>query len=617
MSASLDAIIKRSLSGFRPTTLLFVSEWSDKNRILSSVTSGEPGPWRTSRVPYLKEIMDCLSPSSPVRRVVFMKAAQLGGTEVGLNWVGFVIHHAPGPMLMVLPVLETAKRNSRQRIYPLIESTKVLKDLVRDSRSRDSGNTLLSKDFPGGILVMTGANSAVGLRSMPAKYLFLDEIDGYPLDADGEGDPVALAVKRTVTFTNHKIFMVSTPTIKDFSRIEAAYEESDRRRYWVPCPECGEFQTLVWPQISWADGDRKNAFYRCIACDAHIQNHYKMQMITNGKWIAEVPGKGLPAGFHLSSLYSPWMPWGDIAEEHGQVYKDPPRLQTWVNTNLGETWDDGANVADSVGIMGRRELFGPLLPPEVVVITAGIDVQDSRLELEIVGWGKNNESWSIAYHVLWGDPSGVQVWKDLDRILLGAFPHARTVPDLHIQAAAIDSAGHFTDEVYSFVRSRQKRRVWAIKGQGGMGVAVWPKRASLNNKGRIPLFSVGVDACKEAFYARLKVDQPGPGYCHFPHDRDDEWFRQLTAEKMITKYIKGRPHREWIKRAHERNEALDCRVYAIAARQGLVTMGLQIDAEAARLECIPMKDNGNINAKTMANTQPAQREVFTSPWMQS
>src|SRR5512135_658083 len=304
-------------AGARPDPLLTISQWADKYRTLSQRASAEPGPWRTDRTPYLREIMDCLSPSSTVERVVFMKGAQIGGTECGNNWIGYVIHQAPGPMMAVQPTVEMAKRNSKQRVDPLIEESKVLRSLVSDARSRDSSNTVLSKDFPGGVLVMTGANSAVGLRSMAARYLFLDEVDGYPGDVDGEGDPINLALARTRTFSRRKVFLVSTPKITGMSRIEAAYEESDKRQYWVPCPTCREFQVLKFSQLRWPKGQPEKAVYACDHCGQEIANHQKQWMLPRGEWRAN-PGPDWDrktAGFHLSSLYSPvgWFSWGDAA----------------------------------------------------------------------------------------------------------------------------------------------------------------------------------------------------------------------------------------------------------------------------------------------------------------
>jgi len=335
-------------AGLRPDPLLTVSEWADEYRILSTRASAEPGPWRTSRTPYLKAIMDCLSPSSPVERVVFMKGAQVGATECGNNWIGYVVHQAPGPMMAVQPTVEMAKRNSKQRVDPLIEESDILRKLVRDPRSRDSGNTILSKEFPGGVLVMTGANSAVGLRSMAARYLFLDEVDGYPGDVEGEGDPVNLALARTRTFARRKVFMASTPKITGLSRIETAFEDSDQRRFWVPCPHCNQHQTLKFAQLKWPKGKPDEAVYICEHCGAAIENHHKHWMLPRGEWRAGANGDGKTAGFHLSSLYSPvgWFSWAAAAKMFEEAQKNPSLLQVFVNTVLGETWAQRGDAPD-------------------------------------------------------------------------------------------------------------------------------------------------------------------------------------------------------------------------------------------------------------------------------
>src|ERR1700686_5554485 len=300
--AAEDIYSAAAAAGARPDPLLTISQWPHKYRILSQRASAEPGSWRTERTPYLREIMDCLSPSSPVERTVFMKGAQIGGTECGNNWIGYVIHQSPGPFMAVQPTVEMAKRNSKQRIDPLIEESEVLRALVSDRRSRDSGNTVLSKEFPGGVLVMTGANSAVGLRSMAARYLFLDEVDAYPGDVDGEGDPVNLALARTRTCARRKVFMISTPKITGRSRIEACFEDSDQRSYWVPCPHCDEYQILKFAQVRWPNGEPEKAVYVCEHCEGEIENHEKHWMLVEGEWRAAAPGPGKGAGFPLYNL---------------------------------------------------------------------------------------------------------------------------------------------------------------------------------------------------------------------------------------------------------------------------------------------------------------------------
>ncbi|MBF0339479.1 MAG: phage terminase large subunit family protein [Magnetococcales bacterium] len=586
-------------AGRKPTPRMTVSEWADRNRVLSSVSAKEPGLWRTDRTPYLREIMDCLSESSPHQKVVVMMASQLGKTEVGLNWIGSIIDLTPGPILMVQPTLGTAEKYSKQRLTPMIETSPVLKGLVSDSRSRDSGNTMLLKEFRGGILSIVGSNSSASLSSMPVRFVFLDEIDRFEGDVDGQGDPVGLALRRTNTFGNSKkILLTSTPTIKGFSRIEKAFEESDQRYYWVPCPFCNALQILEWAQIRFAQGQRHLAHYVCVHCEAEIQEFHKTKMLLHGRWIASSPGIRKAAGFHLNGLYCPlgWNSWGDIAVEHGEKHRDPFQLKEWINTVLAQSWEETAEKLDSEGLMARREDFGPTLPAGVVLITVGVDVQDNRFEIEFVGWGRDEESWSIDYRVLYGDPTSPTIWNDLDVLLQRTFPHARQLPDLRIRAAAIDSGGHHAQGVYLFCKARQAGRIWPIKGVGGPGKLIWPKVGRTNNKARVPLFAIGVDTAKEAIYARLRIQEPGPGYCHFPKERDAEWFRQLTAEKVATRYIKGRQVREWHKKDGDRNEALDCRVYALAALHGLMSMGLQLNKEADRREAFPMKEGLEIPA---------------------
>ena len=386
--------------GMTPDPLLSVSEWSDRHRMLSSKASAEPGRWRTSRTPYLKDIMDCLSPASPVERVVFMKAAQLGATEMGNNWIGYVIHHAPGPMMAVSPTVDMAKRNSKQRIDPLIEESPVLAELIAPARSRDAGNTILAKEFRGGVLVMTGANSAVGLRSMPVRYLFLDEVDGYPLDVDGEGDAISLAEARTRTFSRRKILIVSTPTISGVSAIEREYEASDQRRYFVPCPHCNHRQWLRFEQLRWQRGPQgskpETAAYVCESCEQPIPEHHKSWMLENGRWQATAPqNTGKTVGFHLSSLYSPvgWRSWKEIAAAwESAISKETGStgaIKTFKNTELGETWVEEGEAPDWQRLLERREDFAVgTIPMGAMLLVGGADVQKDRIEVSIWAFGR-------------------------------------------------------------------------------------------------------------------------------------------------------------------------------------------------------------------------------------
>jgi phage terminase large subunit GpA-like protein len=559
-------------AGLRPDPELLVSEWANEFRVLSKTASSEPGRWRTERTPYLREIMDCLSPYSNYEKVVFMKGAQIGGTECGNNWIGYVIDKAPGPMLVVQPTVEMGKRWSKGRLAPLIEDSPSLRNKVKDPRSRDSGNTVQSKEFPGGVIVVTGANSAVGLRSMPVRYLFLDEIDAYPGDVDGEGDPVSLAIQRTSTFARRKILLVSTPTIQGLSRIEQEFETSDKRYFHVPCPFCSHYQRLIWANVKWGS-DPTKVCYECEHCHEQIQNHHKTEMLEHGKWIAENPSSRV-AGFHLSSLYSPvgWFSWNQAAESFLNAKDNEQVLKVWVNTTLGETWVDKGEAPDWERLFERRESYRiGIIPNGGLILTAGVDVQKDRIEIEIVAWGSDKQSWSVDYRIIDGDPAKPEIWRSLDEILSTNF-ESEDGTFRKISMMAID-AGYATQEVYNWVRSKSSGQVMAIKGSAKAVVPLGnPTKIDINQKGTkikrgVKLWPVGVSILKSELYNTLKlqrIDEEYPaGYAHFPMYAP-EYFKQLTAEQLVTRIHKGYPRSEWQK-MRERNETLDCRIYARAA----------------------------------------------------
>lgn len=572
--------------GLTPDPLLTVSEWSDRHRMLSSKASAEPGRWRTSRTPYLKAIMDCLSPTSPVERVVFMKAAQLGATEMGSNWIGYVIHHAPGPMMAVWPTVEMAKRNSKQRIDPLIEESAALAQLIAPARSRDSGNTILAKEFRGGVLVMTGANSAVGLRSMPVRYLFLDEVDGYPLDVEGEGDAISLAEARTRTFARRKIFIVSTPTISGASAIEREYEASDQRRYFVPCPHCSHRQWLRFEQLRWEKGQPDTAAYVCESCDEPIAEHHKTWMLEHGEWRAMISdGSGKTAGFHLSSLYSPvgWRSWRDIAAAwESAVNKESgsaAAIKTFKNTELGETWVEEGEAPDWQRLVERREDYRiGTVPQGGLLLVGAADVQKDRIEASVWAFGRGKESWLVEHRVLMGDTARDTVWKRLAEMLAETWTHASGAA-IPLARFALDT-GFATQEAYAFVRACRDSRVMAVKGvPRGAALIGTPTAIDVSQGGKklrrgIKVYRVAVSIAKLEFYNNLRksadVGEDGlttvfpAGFVHLPKI-DAEFIQQLCAEQLITRRDRnGFPVREWQK-MRERNEALDCYVYARAA----------------------------------------------------
>jgi len=599
-----DELERALRSGLKPDPALSVSEWADRHRVLSQRASSEPGRWRTSRTPYLKEIMDCLSPASPIQHVVFMKGSQVGGTECGNNWIGYVIHQAPGPMMAVSPTVELAKRNSKQRIEPQIEDSAVLRERVKPARSRDSGNTVLSKEFPGGVLVLTGVNSAVGLRSMPARYLFLDEVDGYPGDVEGEGDPILLAERRASTFQRRKVFLVSTPKTKGLSRIEREFEASDQRRYFVPCPECGEYQALRFGGLTWPEGRPREATYRCAHCGSLIEEHRKTEMLERGEWrptrlrqgsggqAGEAPGSDTrTAGFHLSSLYSPvgWFSWADAAEMFEAAKKNPDLMKGFVNTVLGEPFEEAHEAPEWRHLYDRRETYPiGVIPRGGLFLTAGVDVQKDRIEVEVVAWGRGKESWSVDYLILDGDTARPEVWGRLDEVLARDWPHkgGGTMP---IRVMCVDS-GYATQDVYAWARrhpqaawgpagapARQPRTAVAVKGQErDVALLLGVSKADAGGRRRgLRVWSVSASVAKGELYRWLKLERPTdealaegagypPGYCHFPQ-YGEEYFKQLTAERRVIRIRKGFPRASWEKDPARRNEALDCRVYARAA----------------------------------------------------
>ena len=594
----------------QPPPNLAIDEWADLYRRLSPEASAEPGFWSTDRAPYQRGMMQAISDPT-IERVVFMTGAQIGKTEIINNAVGYFIDQSPSPMLIVQPTLELAKMWSNDRLAPMLRDTPALKGKVADARSRDSGNTLYQKSFPGGYLAIVGANSAAGLASRPVRAVFFDEVDRYPPSAGSEGDPVNLGIARTKTFThNRKIVMVSTPTNKGASRIETAFNQSDQRYYYVPCPDCGHSQTLKWSNVHWQKDSPETAEYICEECGCAWDDAKRYRAIKGGKWVASETFNGT-AGFHLSGLYSPWTPLGDIAQDFINAKALPDTLRVFVNTTLAECFEDEGERVDDYDVAQRAEEFGPKVDKHVVVVTAGIDVQDDRIEVECVGWagGHNHseESWSLDYRTLYGDPSTPQLWQDLDAHLATKWDteDGRT---LQIRAACIDSGGHYTKAVYDFVRPREGRRVFAIKGMAGESRPI-VSRPTRNNIGKIRLFTLGVDNIKSLIFSRLQIQSEGPGYCHFPNDRPDEYFKQLAAsEKIVTKFHKGFPRREFIK-TRTRNEALDCRVYATGA---LAILNLNLDTLADRAaQQVRQPDDVPQNAPVR---RPQRRGNFVNGW---
>jgi phage terminase large subunit GpA-like protein len=567
------------------------SDWADKFRRIAK--GPEKGLWRTDRTPYLREPMNCMDPENPVQKVVMQFATQLGKSEVIYNSIFKRIHLSPMDMMMVQPTLQDAKDHSSQRFTQTAKLMPQVISRIAETRSRDETNTLFTKEIADGsaTLFFSGANSARSLASKPLGFAACDEVDGYPLDVDGEGDPIGLVTERMSNFPNRKLLMCSTPTTKDFSTIEAEYLASDRRRYWVPCPHCLALQVLTWgadkeygiKYLKTAAGEPRpeTAVYVCEHCGAAIENHHKTGMLADGRWIADQPGaqNGTVAGFHLSKLYSPvgWKSWEMLvrdwvsardAAKNGDVSK----LKRFVNTSLAETWEEQGDRANEHELRKRAADF-PLrtVRGDMFVMTIGADVQGDRLEAYRWAWGRGMERQLVDREVIYGDPAQPEVWQRLTEYrrtpVLNV--HGREVPLL---ATMIDSGGHHTQAVYSYCRAFQGERVHATKGQSQAGKAILgrPSAQDVNYRGEkakrgVKLWPIGADTAKAEIYGRLRLGVPGPGYIHLTRELPAEVFEQLTAERLVTRYVKGHAKLEWVKPAGKRNEALDCAVLALAA----------------------------------------------------
>jgi phage terminase large subunit GpA-like protein len=557
---NIEKVIQETNQVWTPPPNLKISDWADNYRRLSPESSAEAGAWRTDRAPYQREIMDAFN-DPDIQRIIFMKSAQVGATEILLNVIGYYIDQDPAPMLIMQPTLQMSQAFSKDRLATMIRDSEKIRNCVKDPRSRDSGNTVLSKKFAGGNLNIVGSNSASGLASRPIRIVLADEVDRYEASAGAEGDPISLATKRTTTFWNKKIYMCSTPTIKGLSRIETAFEESDKRYYHVPCPECNEKQVLKWKNVVWDENKPETASYACEHCGSVIDESKKQWMLKHGEWIAS-ESKSNTAGFHISELYSVWSTWADMAKNFLEAKKNPEMLKTWINTALGESWEEQGEAVEYETLLERRLNYDYTnIPEDVLVLTAGVDTQKDRLELQLVGWGKNYEAWVCDYKIFWGDPNAINVWSDLDSYLKKRFKteSERLIP---ISCCTIDSGGHHTNMVYQFTKPRQARRIFAVKGlsQAGKPIA---NRPTFVGKNKAVLYGIGTDSAKEAIFARLAAENELTTL-HFCSDLDEEYFKQLTAEKRVTKFVRGRKSLIW-KQVRPRNEALDTLVYNFAA----------------------------------------------------
>lgn len=598
-----ERLIRNAIAdGLRPPPLITVAEWAERHRWLSGESASEPGPYRLDRTPYLREPMEAMSPSHPCRYVTVPKGAQVGWTEAMNNMVGAIMHRYPGPIIYVMPDLELCQTTSKERIDPMIEQCPELLESVGRPKERDKKNSILHKSFPGGFLRFVGANSPARFRSVPARYVLQDELDAYRERLGNEGDPEKLAERAARTFGHRaKIVAGSTPLVHSTSRVLRRFRKSDRSQYEVPCPRCGFHQPLNYQGIrfdSSASGElefKDTVHYVCSECAFEIDEaKHKTAMLAAGVWVPEAPEvSNFHRGFLIPAFLSPvgWRSWRDIAWDHYDASKrrDNQSLQVVVNQDFAEGWRDMGEAPDWEELYRRREDYPmQVLPEGAHLLTAGVDFQGNRVEMEVTGWGPGWESWVVDYVVIEGDPiKDPTVWEELRTALGRGYPRADGGPNAQITRAALDSGGvpGTTNLVYDFCR-RHKGLAMAIKGDPRLGtvlgmakpveVRLGGKRAGQRYARGVNLWLIGVDVAKSVLYSYLRQKPPldegdrvPVGFCHFP-GLNREYFQGITAEERIEESDKhGRVRYVWSCPPGRRNEPLDCRVYSMAAAYAL------------------------------------------------
>ena len=576
---SIVELQKLAYAAFLPPKKLSLSEWADEYAYLSVESSAEGGRWRT--LPYQKGIMDAVT-DPDIEQISVMKSARVGYSKILNHIIAYHIHNDPCPIMIVQPTIEDATGYSKEEIAPMLRDTKCLQGLVSDAKAKDGQNTLLQKLFPGGNLSLVGANSPRGFRRVSRRIVLFDETDGYPASAGTEGDQIKLGIKRTEFYANRKIVAGSTPTVKDFSRIEKLFKQTDQRRYYVPCPKCNHMQYLKWANFECFENDASTTIYKCEKCNHHIPHTKKRWMVERGEWRSTAPYNGKHVGFHIWAAYSysPNATWQNLMEEYLACKNDQEQLKTFINVTCGEVYEDEYHTkasADGLSKRASEETYKEGVPPkEVLILTLGIDVQDDRLSMSVIGFGRNEEMYLIDRKVIYGSPARADLWKQLDEVLQSKYTNEEG-EELKIDTAAIDTGGHYTQETYQYVRERKQLGIIGVKGMGQKGKPALgkPSKVDINFSGKVlkrgfELFPVGVDTIKTTLHNKLKDAEVGQGYIHFYPTTKASYFEELTAERQILKYKNGYQERVWVKKNNQANEALDEMVYAYASFQRLL-----------------------------------------------
>ncbi|MFY9810834.1 phage terminase large subunit family protein [Aquabacterium sp.] len=586
----------------RPPPNIKPSDWAEKH-VQIPAGNALPGPMRFDNAPYQREVLDLMVDPS-CQRITLMWGAQVGKTQTALAAQAYCISMSPRSQIMMQPSQSDLAIWLETKFNPLVASSPEVKRRVAKPRSRSGVNNSRMKSYPGGFMMFAWAGSPKTMRGKSAPFVVCDEVDGYLLTP--EGHPVSLLWQRAATFGDQKkLVEISTPTFKGASYIEKAFLAGDQRRFHIRCSHCDEEQYLKWENVVWTgkkatpdddlkhfdDHDPKSARYACPHCGGLIDDGQRIAAIRAGRWIASRPFKG-HASFHLWEAYSTFRRLSDIVQSYLDKLSQGD-LATFWNVSLAETWEEKGQSAEPDIIRARAEAPWAVLPDAVKVLTAGVDMQQDRLELEVVGWGVGEESWSVDYVTIWGDPLTPEPWQELEDYLQSEFPHASGRP-MRISATCVDTGGTggYTQAAYDWLRGKTGRRIFAIKGASGFDrpvVSSPNRKQSGKDVRKVDLFIVGTDQAKLTLMRRLQLDKPGPGYMHTPSDRDEEWYLQLCAEKLVTRFIKGFPHREWHKQ-RDRNEALDCRAYAYAALKLLNTRRLLKGASKTAEAPLPISD---------------------------
>ena len=599
------ALFKKILKAVAPPPNILPSEWAEENLILNE-SALSTGRWRSETVPYQKEIIDAVV-DPEVEKIVIMSSSQ-GGKNVIVNIIiGYFIDIDPSPIMLIEPTLELAEDYSKRRLAPIIQDTKCLKEKIYETKSRDSNNTILLKLFPGGSLNLVGANSPRSLASKPIRVIIADEVDGFEASSGKEGDPLKLADKRAITYWNRKKIYISTPVLKGASRIEKEYLAGTQEKWCLKCPGCGKYQYINWHGLKFDySKDEKgnysvwNITFQCPDCLQKFDEYtWKQQP---GAWIAENPEAKKTKrtrSFHWNAFVYFWMSWEDIILEYLHSKSDPEMKKVFKNTILGEPYEERIEDEEWSYLLERREEYPADLPDGVLILTAGVDVQDDRLEYEIVGWGKGEQSWGIEYGIIMGKPDQDSTWQMLSDKLDTVWRFENGL-GLKVACTFVDSGGHYTSEVYKFCKANEYRKIFAIKGKGGPGYPlIYSKGRS--KKENCLYFVLGVDGGKAKILSRLQIKQPGDGYCHFPlgeeRGYDEIYFRGLFSERPKPKKVNGRIKIVWEKLggANRRNEPLDVRNYAQAA---FALLPVNLDILEERLKSMTPDSGQVVNAVT-------------------